>query len=103
MLLKVIQEKIRAKVKFEHGDRQAGFREGRGTRDYLYNLLIIIERSRSHQQPLYMCFVDFEKAFDTVTYQKLRKTLEDIGFAKHLIELLRSLYENQKSNVRLGN
>jgi len=48
-----------------------------------------------------MCFVNFEKAFDTASHKKVWKTLEDIGFAHHLVKLIRSMYENQKSNVRL--
>jgi len=102
VLLKIILERIRAKVEFENDGTQAGFRPGRGTHNHLCNLRIITERARARRQPLYMCFVDFEKAFDTVSHKKLWKTLEDMGFARHLVQLIRSLYESQKSNVRLG-
>jgi len=102
VLLKVIQDRIRVKVEFELDETQAGFRAGRGTRDHLCNLRSLTERARAHKRPLYLCFVDFEKAFDTVNHTKLWKTLEEMGFAKHLVTLIRSLYENQRSNVRLG-
>ena len=104
VLLKIIQERIREKVEFELDATQAGFRAGRGTRDHLCNLRSMTERARVHQRPLYLCFVYFEKAFNTVNHKKLWKTLEEMemGFAKHLVELMRSLYENQRSNVRLG-
>jgi len=48
-----------------------------------------------------MCFVDFEKAFDRLSLKKLWKVMTDMGFARHIVALIRSLYESQKSNVRL--
>jgi len=54
------------------------------------------------RQPLYLCFIDFEKAFDTVSHKKLWKGMLDMGFAPQLVKLIKSLYNDQKSNVRLG-
>ena len=69
ILLKIIQERIRTKTEPEIADEQAGFRRGRGTRDQVNNLRIIMQKARQHQQPLYMCFVDFKKAFDLVLHE----------------------------------
>jgi len=33
---------------------QAGFRKGRGTRDHITNLQVLMEKAQEHQQPLYM-------------------------------------------------
>ena len=33
-----------------------------------------------HQQPLYMCFVDFKKAFDSIFYDKFWVTMMDMGY-----------------------
>ena len=41
------------------------------------------EQARARRQPLYMCFVDFEKAFDRVSHKKLWKVMTDMGFARH--------------------
>jgi len=73
ILLKILLERIRAKVEFELDETQAGFRPGQGTVTHLCNLRLITERARSHRRPLYLCFVDFEKAFDTIHHEK-RKT-----------------------------
>ena len=43
----------------------------RGTRDQITNLRILMHKAREHQQPLYMCFVDFKKAFDSISHDKL--------------------------------
>jgi len=64
-------ERIRVKTETEIADEQAGFRQGRGTRDQITNLRILMHEAREHQQPLYMCFVDFKKAFDSISHDKL--------------------------------
>ena len=101
ILLKVILGRITPKTKFEVAEEQAGFRPQKCTHNHLCSLRIFTEKARSRRQPLYMCFVDFEKAFDKVNHKKLWKVMVDTGFAKHLVALIRALYENQKSNVRI--
>ena len=54
---------------------QAGFRSGRRTSDQIFILKNIIEQCQEWQDPLYMNFIDFEKAFDSVRMQ--RNTLEN--------------------------
>jgi len=101
ILLKVILGRITPKTEFEVAEEQVGFRPQRGTHNHLCSLRILTEKAQSQRQPLYMCFVDFKKAFDKVNHKKLWKVMVDMGFAKHLVALIRVLYENQKSNVRI--
>ena len=79
---------------------QAGFRRNRGTRDQLFNLKQIIEKQREHNKDLYICFIDYVKAFDRVIHQELWSTLIRLGFPPHLVHLLRMLYENQQASVK---
>jgi len=85
------------KTETEIADDQAGFRQGRGTRDQIMNLRILIHKAREHQQPLYMCFVDFKKAFDSISHDKLCVTVMDMGYPLHLIDLLAKLYTGNSS------
>jgi len=100
VLLKVIVDRMRDKVEFEVAEEQAGFRPNRGITEHLCNLRLITERARARRQPLYLCFIDFEKAFDMISHKKLWKGMLSMGFAPHLVSLIKSLYEMQKSNVR---
>ena len=50
---------------------QAGFRKGRGTRDQIANLRWIMEKAKEVNQDIYMCFIDYSKAFDSVDHVKL--------------------------------
>ena len=87
VLVKVILARIQSQVEFEVAEEQAGFRPGRGTHNHLCSLRLITERARAHRQPLYMCFIDFEIAFDTVSHKKLWSTMVQMGFAPHIVSL----------------
>ena len=52
ILLRIILERIRVKTETEIADEQAGFRQGRGTKDQITNLRILMHKAREHQQPL---------------------------------------------------
>ena len=76
----------------ELSDVQPGFRKGRGTRDQIANICWIIEKTREHQKNIYLCFIDYVKAFDCVDHNKLWKILQEMGIPGHLTCLLRNLY-----------
>ena len=73
-------------------DVQVGFAKERGTRDQIFNIHWIIEKVREFQRNIYLCFIDYAKAFDCVDHNKLWKILKEMGIADHLTCLLRNLY-----------
>ena len=103
VLLKIIIRRLKLKLDQEISEEQAGFREGRGTRDQIVNIRNIIEKCKDHRLPLYMCFIDYSKAFDCVSHPQLWKTMRRMGFPGHIIDLISQLYEEQESAVRTSN
>ena len=94
---------LQRRTETEIADEQAGFRQGiRGTRDQITNLRILMHKAREHQQPLCMCFVDFKKAFDSISHDKLWLTMMDMGYPLHLIDLLAKLYRKQLAKVKVA-
>ena len=83
-------------------DVQAGFRKGRGTRDQIANIRWIMEKAREFQKNIYLCFIDYVKAFDCVDSKKLWKILQEMGIPDYLTCLLRNLYAGQEATVRTG-
>ena len=59
-----------------------------------------MEKAREHQRDLYMCFIDYNMAFDCVDHEILWVIMRDMGVPVHLIVLLRRLYTNQEATVR---
>ena len=70
-MLKILQARLQQYVNWELPVVQAGFRKGRGTRDQIVNICWIIEKAREFQKNIYVCFIDYVKAFDSVDQNKL--------------------------------
>ena len=49
--------------------------KGRGTRDQIANIRWIIKKTRELQKYIYLCLIDYAKAFDCVDHNKLWKIL----------------------------
>ena len=99
-MLKIIQARLEQHMNCELPDIQARFRKGRGTRDQIANICWTIEKAREFQENIYLCFIDYAKAFDCVDHNKLWKILKDMGIPDHLTCLLRNLYAGQEATVR---
>ena len=52
-------------------DEQAGFRKGRGCTDQIFALRNIMEQTLEWNTPLFINFIDFQKAFDSVHRESL--------------------------------
>ena len=63
-MLKILQARLQQCVNRLLPDVQAGFRKGRGTRDQIANIHLIIKKGREFQKNIYFCFTDYAKAFD---------------------------------------
>ena len=70
VILKILQASLQQYMNRELSDVQAGFRKGRGTRDQIANICWIIEKPREFQENIYLCFIDYAKAFDCVNHKK---------------------------------
>ena len=101
-MLKILQGRLQQYVNCELPDVQAGFIKGRGTRDQIANIRLIIEKAREFQKNIYFCFIDYVKAFDCVDHNKLWKILKEMGIPGHLTCLLRNLYAGYEATVRTG-
>ena len=76
-MLKILQSRLQQYVNHQLPDVQADFRKGRGTRGQIANIRWITEKSRDFQKNIYVCIIDYAKAFDCVDHNKLWKILRD--------------------------
>ena len=67
-MLKIFQARLQQYMNREILNVLAGFREGRGTRDKIANVCWIIEKAREIHKNIYLCFIDYTKAFDCVDH-----------------------------------
>src|SRR5574337_599061 len=92
VMLRILQARLQQYLNCELPDGQAGFTKGRGTRNQIANICLIMEKAREFQKNIYFCFIDYAKAFDCVDHNKLWKILKEMGIPDHLTCLLRNLY-----------
>ena len=76
-MLKILQARLQQHMNLELLDAQTGFRKGRGTRDQIANIFWIMEKAREFQKNIYVCFIDYAKAFDCVSHNKLENSERD--------------------------
>ena len=84
-------------------EAQFGFREGYSTVDNAFILNSIIERYLAKKKgKIYVCFVDFKRAFDSVNREKLWAVLKTNGLKGTLMKVIKSMYEGVKTCVRVN-
>ena len=81
--------------------QQNGFRPGRSTQQHVMCLRTLIDAAEAHQDyPLVGVFVDFSKAFDSVSWAALRAILEKWGVPAELITAIFSVMEGHKIIIK---
>ena len=80
VMLKILQARLQQYVNHELPDVQAGFREGRGTRDQNANICWIMEKAREFQKNIYFCFSDYAKTWHYADHNKLWKILKEMEY-----------------------
>ena len=91
-MLKILQARLQQYMNHELLDVQARCRKGRRTRDQIANICCIIKKAREFQKNIYLCFIDYAKAFDCVDHNRLWKILKKMGTPDYLTYLLSNLY-----------
>ncbi|KAK3527289.1 hypothetical protein QTP86_018597 [Hemibagrus guttatus] len=97
-----LERRVRPLVKPRLQEEQCSFRPSRGTLDQLYTLHRVLEGLWEFAQPVHMCFVDLEKAFDRVPRGILWEVLWEYGVHGSLLRAVRSLYNRSRSLVRIA-
>ena len=65
LILRIIMERVHNRITPESGKEQCGFVEDTGT---VFMDRMIFERAIEKQRDVYMCFIDYTKAFDRVQH-----------------------------------
>ena len=82
---------------------QIGFEKKSRPSDHLFVFKTLIDTYKNQGKKLYVCFVDFQKAFDSVwrigLFYKLIKYGMDIGF----IKLIKNMYDKTSQSLKINN
>ncbi|CAH2092926.1 unnamed protein product [Euphydryas editha] len=97
----IINRRISETLEKRQPIEQAGFRKGYSTIDHIYTLELIIEKYQENRRPLYLAFIDYQKAFDTISHTSIWEALSEQGVEKEYIQVIKNIYKNSVSKVKL--
>ena len=82
-------------------EKQRGFRPKRSTTDMMFVIRRLQELARKKQIPLYVCFIDLTKAYDSVDRTLLWTVLARFGVPQVMISVIRQFNDGMRACVRL--
>jgi hypothetical protein len=93
VLNRILLERMKGAVDPKLCDQQAGFHRNRSCADQIASLRIIVEQSLEWNSSLYINFIEYEKAFDSVDRDTLWKLLKHYGVPEKIISLICCTYQ----------
>ena len=104
VVLKVVAMRLNAYCEWRKIflEAQYGFRVGRSTDDMIYVVRGVQELAREKDLPLFMCFIDLQKAYDSVDRSLLWKVLVRYGVPAKLISIIRQFHDGMRACVCLN-
>ena len=103
IFLRIVLNRIKSVIDIEVDEAQFGFRPGRGTREGIFSFNILAQKHIEYQKDLYICFIDYAKAFDKVKHENLIDCLKQIGLDSKDIRVIANLYWFQQAAIRVDN
>jgi Reverse transcriptase (RNA-dependent DNA polymerase) len=103
LFMKIISNRLKFDLDDHQAVNQAGFRHGFSTTDHLFTIQQLMEKCSEYQKTLFLGFVDFQKAFDSVEHVFLWRALKTIGVDDKYIRLLKNIYEKSTASIELEN
>jgi hypothetical protein len=98
---KAILNRLKPRAEQLLHEGQYGFRRGRGCADQLFSLRVLMEKAREFHQPIYACFIDLKKAYDSVHRDSLWRILQNTyHLPDKLLSIIRTLHNDCTAAVR---
>ena len=83
---------------------QIGFLPKCRTSDHIYTLHTLIDiHVNQNNTKIYACFIDFQKAFDSIWHEGLLYKILESGVGGKIYDIIKSMYAGNKCSIRIGN
>ncbi len=94
----LIKERLDVGLDFFNTKTQYGFRTGKSTAQAIFLARIILDISEQEGSNLSMILLDWEKAFDKISHEKLIEALERVNIPKNLLNLISNIYIKRRNS-----
>ena len=95
--------RARSQLRSEIANVQNGFVEDKSTRNAIFIVHMASERVVEMQIYLYLCFIDYVKAFNKVKHEQLIYMLNLLDIDSKELHIVRNLYWEQIAAVKIDN
>ncbi|KAK4470008.1 hypothetical protein MN116_000037, partial [Schistosoma mekongi] len=99
---RVLLNRLKDPIDTQLRDQQAGFCKDRSCTDLIATLRFIVEQSIEWNSPLYINFLDYEKAFDSVDRRILWSLLRQYGVPEKIVNIIRNSYDGLHCKIVHG-
>ena len=96
---RIILKRISAATDTILRQEQAGFRRGKSCIDHIFTLRQILEQSTEWNSTIYIAFIDFEKAFDSLHRESLWRILRHYGIPQKMVNGIKIIYTDVQCQV----
>ena len=104
LVMKIVLRRLEGKLEAEITNNQYGFlKKKSGMKEVIFGLRMLCERCIQIQHKVYLCIIDYEKAFSKVRHEKIIELLNRYQLGHQNIQLIRNLYWKQEAAVRVTN
>lgn len=97
-----IKNRVNEVAERKIGQYQCGFRKNRSVIDQVFVLKQIIDNSIDQNLALFMLFIDFKQAYDTVKREKVYEAMREMGIKEKLIRLVRMTLKETEYKVLIN-
>ncbi|PNF27716.1 hypothetical protein B7P43_G12778, partial [Cryptotermes secundus] len=103
ILTRILKKRLDPYIEKIIGEYQSGFRPNRSTIDNLFTLRQITEKCWEFNIDIYLCFIDFKQAYDTIIRKKLRMIMSTFGIPTKLSRIINLTMTETINQVKIQN
>ena len=92
--------RVEPALEIHQPEEQHGFRKGHRIEEHLLTANLVVDKLLAVSTPIWIVNLDFSKAFDRVSWDKLWVALQVHGISDHLVWTMQNLYTGQLGRIQ---
>lgn len=101
IFLSILHTRMLKRLEELNGETQFGFKNCMGSREALFYLITPMQIFLVQFKEVFLCYIDYEKVFDTVKYDTLMTYSYNANIDQSDLMIIENLYRNQEAKVQI--